>query len=322
MAGLATGQVLRFPIFVDPDVVTGYFDQIEVWRSRTTEAGPYEEITDAQYEPADHTIVSRPYYVDGKQLKLQVGEQHDVVVTFSGTNPISASTIASQIQAQSFNLLRSYVLGSEIIIETAQPGAAAVLRVVSSDAAAILGLNALEPEALAFGHDVRIPIIDGIGQYTIVDPHGSSDYFYKTRYRNRLSAAVSDFSDVITGESSGVDPSKRIRGYVKLVDVQGRPLSDWTVLVSHSFHGEFAEEHTIIGSPIQKLTDSSGEAEFWFLRGLKLTVALAGTQVVRDITVPSDPTVYSFNLLAPEVGSDDVFVVQVPQVPWAERRSL
>jgi hypothetical protein len=59
--------------------------------------------------------------------------------------------------------------------------------------------------------------------------------------------------------------------------------------------------------------------EFILPRGQKVTVAVAGTSLVRTITVPDRE---SFNLFDPDIADDDVFKVQVPLLVMAERRSL
>jgi hypothetical protein len=58
------------------------------------------------------------------------------------------------------------------------------------------------------------------------------------------------------------------------------------------------------------------------VRGTKITVAIAGTDIVRDIDVPTDAAVSSFNLLDPTKGTNDAFKVQVPVFEYAARRSL
>lgn len=323
MAGVATGQAVRFQVFADPELVTGVFDAIEIWRSRDGEAGPFEEITASIWTTAVHLIADRPFSVSGKSLLLRVNELNDLTIAFTGVDPVSSSSIASQIQTQGLGLLRTSIAGGFISMETAQPGAVVTLRVVESDAAAILGLPIAEPDSVAFGHDARIAIIEGQAGYNVIDPHGSSDYFYKVRFRNKDTNAVSDFSDAFSGNTTGgVDPSELVRGTLKLVDMLGNSLPNYNVLLHNTFKGTSVGDSLVVGGPVQALTDSNGQVEFFLVRGITITVAVAGTNIVRDVTVPEDPEIESFNLLDPSLGPDDLFKVQVPNIPFAERRSL
>jgi hypothetical protein len=68
-------------------------------------------------------------------------------------------------------------------------------------------------------------------------------------------------------------------------------------------------------------TDENGYCSLLLLRGVPVSVGIAGTALVRDITPPSDPTVQSFNLFDPSVGTDDAFSVQVPEINIAERQN-
>ena len=322
MAGVATGQVVKFQVFADPDLVTGLFDVIEVWRSRSLEAGPYEEITGPQWSTASHAIAARPFSVVGLQLGLRVNEKDDVVVTFTGTDPLDAATIASQVQTQSNGLLRASATDL-LTFETAAPGAAATLRVLESDVAGILALPLEEPSSVAFGHDARTTLLPDVSAYTVIDPHGSSSYFYKIRFRNASTGAVSEFSAPFSGTTiGGVDPALIVRGFVKLVDMLGKPLVSYNVLIHNTFKGVAVGDKIVIGGPLEKLTDANGEAEFFLVRGLIITVSVAGTNLVREVTIPTDPAITSINLLDGAVGQDDVFKVQVPNIPYAERRSI
>jgi len=51
-------------------------------------------------------------------------------------------------------------------------------------------------------------------------------------------------------------------------------------------------------------------------------VAIAGTDIVRDVTTPEDPNVVVFDMLDPAYGHDDLFSVQKPSIDYAVRRTL
>ncbi len=322
MSGVATGQVVRFQVFADPELVNNTFTVIEIWRSRDTDAGPYEEITAAQWDVAALFAPSRPYSLSGETLKLLVNEQHEVSILFAGTDPLSASSIATQVQDQGLGLVRSRVADDLIYFETAQPGGLATLRVLEGDAATLLTLPTVEPLSVAFGKDVRIPLVPGTQLYVATDQHGSADFFYKMRFRNASTGAVSEFSSPTTVATGGVEPTALVRGFAKLVDLTGRPLENHQVSVHNKFKGVVVGDTTVAGGSVSKVTDAQGTAEFFLMRGLVVTVSVAGTNLTREVTVPTDPAIESFNLLGGAVGPDDVFKVQIPNIAYAERRSL
>jgi hypothetical protein len=78
----------------------------------------------------------------------------------------------------------------------------------------------------------------------------------------------------------------------------------------------------VTGGSIRLLTDVTGHAEALLPRGTQVTISIGGTPLVRDILVPTDPTVESLNLLAASSGQNDLFDVQTPQIPYATRRTL
>jgi len=67
------------------------------------------------------------------------------------------------------------------------------------------------------------------------------------------------------------------------------------------------------------LTDAVGHAETYLVRGSQVSVAIAGTNIVRDVEVPTVGT--SFDLGAALATADDVFQIHTPDIPAAVRRS-
>ena len=95
------------------------------------------------------------------------------------------------------------------------------------------------------------------------------------------------------------------------------------VRINSIFDGILVEGKALAGGDQIKLTDNSGLVEFTLIRGTKVSVAIIGTDVVREITVPTTTTIKTFNLLDPDISTgDDIFKVQVPDIIVAERRSL
>jgi hypothetical protein len=330
-----SSEMIQLQVLVKEEDWVGLFDQVEVWRSRDTINGPYEELTAEKWlraripkdaADAPSTPVAGPFAVaSGKTLQLKVNETDDLVITVAGVDPMTFGQIAGQITAQGQLKVRSYVTtAGELVVETTEPGTGAVLRVVGGDVAALVGLPMTEPEGLAYGRDARIALKRGTEEYLFTDVRGSTAYFYKTRFRNRLTMAVSEFSHPFSvGQALGISSANIVCGYIDLVDMNGKPLAYRMVSVHNRFQGELVENKFIAGRDETKLTDTCGHASFTLVRGCTATVAISGTDIARDILVPTDPTVKTFNLLDPDVGTgEDIFKVQVPQIVYAERRSL
>jgi len=320
---VATGEVLRIDIRIDDSMWAGLFDRLEVHRSRSGSSGPYEELTGEFWSPARLLIFSRPYVINGKVLSLLLNEQTAIDITFAGVDPIAGSSLATQIQTQGLGFLLSFISGADIALETVQPGAAASIRVLESDAAGVFGLQTVEPSSVVFGQNARPLLVAGQQNYIFYDPNGSKEFFYRTRFRNSLTNGVSDYSDPFSGKSTTtLDPSNLILGTIDLVDLSGKPASNVHVLVFNRFNGALVSGMGVAGGSADVLTDENGHAEFNLVRGTVITMAIAGTPLARDVTVPTDPTLTTFRLLDPAVGGQDVFAVQIPNIEFAVRRTL
>jgi hypothetical protein len=329
---MTTGQALQLDIFVDAAGWEGKFDSLEVWRSRSTLMGPYEPLTSDTWAPAS---IPEPGFapvpsqtgplvpISGKLLSLLINEKTPIQVTFSGSDPISFEAAASQLQSASSGLLTAFALAGDFYIQTTQAGAIASLRVVGGDAASILGLPLKEPESFVFGTDARVPLVHGTVNYQFTDPNGDREFFYKTRFFNTRTRTSSEFSLAFQGASvAGVDLTHLVRATIDVVDVQGNSVAGQSILIYNRFKGDQVAGTVIAGSPVHLLTDDNGHAETMLVRGVKISMALAGTTLVRDIDVPTDPSIQSFDMLDPSYGTDDLFKAKVPNLDYAVRRTL
>ncbi len=328
-------EIVQLQILVKREDYEDLFTQIEVWRSRTTIRGPYEELTADRWRTArlpklagdrpSSAVTGRSVALVGLTLELRVREEEDIVITFTGADPLTFADAAAQITAQGRALVASYVdEGGLLVVETTEPGTGAVLRVVGGDAAPLLGLPIDEPDSLAFGRDARIPIKLGTEAYLFTDIRGSDAYFYKTRFRNPVTQGVSEFSQPFSlGQALGISAANIVCGTLDLVGTDGRPLANREVTVFNTYKGDLVEGKFVAGFGENRLTDETGHVEFNLVRGAHMTVAVSGTDLIRNILVPTDSEVTVFQLLDPEVSTqDDGFVVQVPDIIYAERRSL
>ena len=331
---VVTQERLELALFIDGSSWEGFFDRLEVWRSRATAQGPYDPLHDDTWMPARLPLntpgdppspaqAGPSVPLNGTTLQLVVNEVTPVNITFSGSDPFTFGQAATQINAQGQSLVTAFVLNGVLVVQTAQAGVAAILRCTGGDAAPLLGLPTMEPGSVAFGRDARIVLKQGEQDYSFVDPNGSTSFFYKARFFKTAANVVSDFSTPFQGRPIvGLPNSALCRVYVNLVDLSGDPLVNQEVLIYNKFNGQQANGKTVTGGNITLLTDSTGHAEALIARGAAITVAISGTPLARDIVVPTDPTIESIDLLAGASGTDDAFTVQVPNIPYAVRRTL
>jgi len=320
-------------LFVDTGSWEGFFDRLEIWRSRGTELGPYEPLHDDADMPArlppnmldalPTGTSGRLAVLSGKKLQFTLDGETIIDITFSGTDPLTYAAAATQIENQSLGRLTAFVSDKSLIVQTALRGAKVDLQCTGGNAAPLLGLSTTGSDSLAFGRDARIVLQQDTEEYTFIDPHGSREYFYKSRFFDTTTRSVSAFSDPFQGDVfSGLSLDSLCRVYVNLVGMTGEPACRQEVLLYNEFNGYQREGKTVVGGPLRLLTDDAGHAEALIARGSRITVAIGGTPLARDILVPTDTSIESLNLLSSANGRNDVFTVQVPNLNYAVRRSL
>jgi hypothetical protein len=328
-------SLVEIEIFIREEDWVGKFDQIEVWRSKETDGGPYEELTapnwwsaripfDATDPPA--VVVTGPVAnVSGKDLQFVVNEQITVLIQISGVDPLSYSAVAAQITAGGQGLIRAYVeADGRLTVETLNVGTGQQLRIVPTDAATLLGLPTTEPDSISFGRDVRLSLAPDEELYTFNDLLGGGEYFYKIRLRNSLTGAVGAFSQPFVSESGiGASPTLRVLGTLQVLDGEGKPIQSREVRISTIFTGQSIDGAVVVGGDLLKTTDKQGRVEFSLLRGQPITVAIAGTNLVKQVVPPTDPEIATFNLLDAAYSSEeDYFKARVVEIPYAARRTL
>jgi hypothetical protein len=328
---LVTRQSLKLDFFIPGAAWQGLWDRLEVWRSQTTADGPYVPLHADTWRPAtlplgSPIVAPSPpqtgafVTIVGKDLHFLIDEKTPVDITFTGTDPLTLAQVATQIAAQSNQLLSSYVISGQVVVQTTQIGEIATLRCAGGEAAALLGFDTT---SAAFGADSRIQLTVGKEQYSVLDANGAPQFFYKTRFYNSASSLFSDYSlpsQAVT--IVGVSAANLVRCYVDLVGSMGAALGGQEILIGLVFTGAIVEGKALVGGNTVLLTDVNGHAEMLIPRGQKITMAIGGTDLVRDITVPTDPNITSLNLLDPSVGTNDLFTVQKQLINYAVRRSI
>lgn len=322
-------EQVNITLFVEEEDWIGHFNQLQVFRSISGDSGPFEEITDEFWAPPRlpqgggdrplSPVTGALINIVGETLELTI-DNDPVVVTFTGSNPLTFAQVATQITSQGLGRVASYVdADGELVIEGVFPGLSARLVLEAGDGAVALGLEAGE----AIGKDSRINLVPGQVVYGLTDTFGSRDYFYRSRFLNTVTGGQSASSVSHSPKNVvGVTVDNVIIGYLDLVSLSGKPQQRQEVCVYNEYMGAPVDGRLVVGGSVVKYTDESGHVEFNLVRGQRLTVSIQGTNLVRTITVPTDPAVKLFSLFDPSIGEQDVFRVAVPDLIVAERRAL
>lgn len=325
------GETVQLNIIARDEDFVGYFNVIEVHRATLTEKGPYTEVTGSKWTAArvpsgsgdPSALVGPSRNISGLDLELLVGNQ-ELIITFTSPDPITYAVAASEIITQGQGLISAHVdSDSNLVIETLLAGTGAFLSVTGGEAAPELGFNVTDSRSSDYGEDPRLALVAGINKYVFLDRNGSTAYWYKTRFRNTAANSTSEFSDPFQPAlPAALDSDYLILGVLDLIDIQGRPLVGQEVILHVEYNGILVDDKIVAGGSFIKATDENGHVEFTLARGQKVNVSIPGTDLRRTITVPTDATKFEFNLLDPSISGEDIFKVQVPNVVYAERRSL
>jgi len=329
-------QETSLVIVANDEAFVGAYNELEVWRS----PGPgqsFKEITGAFWAPArlpadgedePPVVVAGPLIdVVGQTLSViaRNGDLSQLDFDFVGAGAALLKDIAIQITSQSGGRLKSYVdVNQKLVLETTVAGASSYLQVLPTTAAIFLGLPTELPTSEAFGKERRIPLLPGVSQYTFVDQAGSPTSSYKTRFRNSVTGVTSEFSLPFTNaQAIGLGPSRLITGFLSLVGNDGKPLAYTEVSIRSNFRGQLVDGKLIAGGDLVDSTNSEGYVEFVLVRGQPYTLGIAGTNIVKDFTAPTDSSLTTFPLLDPAYGNaDDYFKVRVPNIPTLARGSI
>lgn len=325
-----TGEVIKLDILVNDPAFFATYDKIEVWRSLLGQGGPYSELTAVELSPARIPADSGPptvpvtgpsVVISGEGLELLINGVDEVVIDFTGVDPLTFAQVAAQVLAQGQAKVLAYVNPSgKLILQTTAAGTGASILVRPTDGASKLGLPINERR---YGQDPRLNLILETNRYTFEDLFGHEDYFYKIRFRNSATGAVSEYSlPHSVGARIGISSSHLICGKADLIQADGRPLINQEVHLHTEFNGAMVDGRVMVGTDLSRLTDAHGHVEFMLVRGQRFGVSVPGTSLFRTITVPTDPAKQVFNLFDPDIADEDVFRVQVPEIIVAERRSL
>jgi hypothetical protein len=293
------------------------YDQLHVFRSpdETGDPTPFVQLTDSEPTPAvvDGTI-AEPWNLNGQSLSIILDGAPSVLVSFSGTNPFtllsvleainSVVSIASEVPTDTDKLrLTSPTVGTQSILQ------------VSGTALTTLGLSTIKVNG-----KTAAPLLSPNTEfYRLIDFDTETTYWYKVRYQNSETGAVSDFSTpFLGGEGQGLPDSVLSIGKIALCDLSGRPLIGRRIIFvpvsSQLVLDGLGHNYGILPSVdrIVVQTDMNGRATISLAIGQLVKVFIEGTTFQREFVVP--PADFDILTVA-STQPDPLSIVVAPPIP-------
>lgn len=319
--------VLDFtPDFVSFTLRNGDSFYLDVWRSsKEGEWSPLNSNThtpailpdSTEVKPTDSTL-GTTFVQEGMTLSLKVNStQYDIVFSTSDNVANLLPEIVNQTQgAVGYFMMegKSYIYTSRTVGEYAR---LEVLDSGESDASILFGWS---PGLVTRGREPRPQLNLNTTRYVVRDLEYGSNIWYKWRLISSDGTTVTSFSLPFQEVQAQPDiVSERVLAYVNVVDLRGNPDPYREFFFSaegiHNIKG-----YIITDNKFSKKTDAFGHLEVYLLRGAVVRFQIAGQELSRQITVPTDPDITSFSLFDPAYSSDDSFAVQKRDIEWAPRR--
>lgn len=317
---VVTKTLIKVKIFVDDiDAIIADFDQIEVWRS-VASSGPWEPVA-VNGGPTSASVIGddrqEPFQLNGRTLEVEFNGITKRTASFTGADPYSGASAVADIDAAITSLGSSSVTDGSLKITTTSTGNGASVQVTGGDYT-----NAgYQLDDCGLGYDAPVDLVPGQQAYVCEDHNGHASYWYRTRYRNSVSAEVSEYSVPFPATSvQKLDPASLITGTCHLVDLRGNALVGQMLTIHNLLEPSISGGYGILGGDLYLTTDSEGYCSTTLVRGSLVEVAFSNTPVRRRIRVPTDPTLEEFDFLDGDLAEDE-FGIQVPNIRLAERRS-
>lgn len=311
------------------------FSHVQIQSSKDPQ-GLYRTLTSFSYEPAaipssasESMEVALSYDallpdLTNTTLRLKVNGQFVFEYTFESPAP---STWGEVVTALNSSAMRRFLYATLIVdvglaFFTRMVGLTASLEVLDCSAARLLGLDVGD---IGIGKTAEPP---AVASQRFIDPQGTRPSYYRYRLINRLTRSVSEWSQpIFASVSRAFLPSEYlVVGHLTMVDLTGRLLKGEEIHLSVTHPATDTlptSQSPVLGSKgYRLLTDDRGYVETTLVRGAEVDVIVGSTNIVRTVSVPTDPSITHFNLLDPAYGVDDAFTVARPQLEFAAKRSL
>lgn len=314
-------SVVRLDIHVDHPIDTAVlYTSIQVWRSpdQLGAPTPYVEIAaESQTKASLDGNEEGPWDLNGLSLVITVDSGPATVVQFSGSSLVLADVLAAI--NDEFPGLASESGEDTGLLRLTSPtyGTPSSIQVTASTAATRLGLAVEKVN----GKGAYPLLAQTTEEYEFVDFDGDEAYWYKTRFYNTRTGAVSEFSSPRRGAVPDVIPdSSLVLCYVYLADGTGAPIVDRRIILVPTGQVQITNDNDQVYGILPGVdriiltTDDSGYAETNLVRGQRFKMFIEGTTFHREVTIPA--VVTELNLLTAAASADDPFtIVESPPMP-------
>jgi len=310
--------IIDFTINVDnAENISALYDRIQVWRSPDNLIA-YADITadDSTAASLDGSVMG-PWAISGQELEVILDGADSSSVTFTGTNPLTLSQVLDQINAVFPDLASEVPTDTgKIRLTSANTGTQSILELAGA-AATTLGLSTVRKNGKA-----ARPLLAATTQlYEFRDYDGDDLYYYKTRYYNSETGAVSGFSSPHQGNPSTDFPTSAfLLCFLYLADGTGKALVGRRIIFVPTGQVQVTDNaNNVYGilttvDRIEVSTNDVGYAEVSLAKGQTFKVFIEGSTLQRQFTVPSAGS--SLNILTALTTADDPFtIVTAPPMP-------
>lgn len=307
---------IDFNIHVDDAAdIAALFDRIQVWRA-SSQNGTYLDITSDVSLPALlYGSVVGPWNLNGTTLTVILNMADPVDINFTGTNPFQLGTVIAQVNAVIPGLASEIPTDTnKLKLTSSVVGTQSTLQ-VSGTAISVLGLQSTKVN----GKGARPLIGSSTDDYLFRDFDGDNTFWYKTRYYNSVTGAVSAFSTPqMGGPGTGLVGSFVVTGKIALAALDGTPTVGRRIIFVPTGSQVVADgggnNYGVLPSVdrITVTTDPSGQATVKLVKGQRLKVFIEGTTFQREFVVPTT----DFDILTvATVQPDPLSIVTTPPFP-------
>lgn len=312
--------IIEFDIQVEnPDQISALYDVIDVLRS-DSESGSYVRLTEDEAEAASlEGSIEGPWNVSGQTLTIALDGGEEKSINFASANPVLYQSVRNILNAVYPTFAPD--LASEVPTDTGRlqltsptTGTQSSL-LVGGTAATTLGLSTTKVNGKSAS-----PLLSANTEvYTFRDYDGNSGHWYKTRYRNTATGALSTLSAAFQpGATGGLSGSAVVTGRVALADVTGAPIVGRRIIIvpvgAQVISDGGGNNYGVLQSVnrIEAETDARGRATVTLVKGQRVKVFLEGTTFQREFIVPTA----DFDILQVASAEADPFsIVQAPPMP-------
>jgi hypothetical protein len=274
-------------------------DESATWRAMTGPVATAPKLTSS---------TSTLFFVSGLIVVFEA-DGVEYTITFSSIAPyLSATQVASEFNEALPGVASA--LDNKVILTGPTTGSYKVLKIVSVTTSA-LGFAAGQT---AYGMDTNIPIAPSTYVYYYLDPLGVPERRYRWRFSNNGIIPISGFMPWVTGKQQLVGAEISI-GTARLASGTGMSRSSSLFVYNISTYNQ---GFLVVDGGQKFSSDSQGFVFVPLMRGARVKIAIEGTTIVREITVPNTTT---FDIMQAVVDAPDEFTIQTT-APLLTRRSL